>query len=463
MLVRISQSGIAGLVLALLAVPTAVLTAGASALTEVPRYRLEVGQELVYRGTGEFQYEGGKFVTGDTWRFWVVARNPDRSWRLLILHARKFSQVRDSEQVDADEGDPPRIEFAWCDISPDGQIADNSSLGLQLQPSRVLPRLPPTLADAGRGWKFQDVRMDETADYRLEPDDAPDGFRIAVTTDSPMNVIYGSERRSIVTFDRQRGLPEKIVMENRQTYGFKGQGVETLQLAEVQQHPEAWCKQRFEESAACFDRLADYDQLCQSRKLEPDELKAALQRAEADLKQFVDGLQSAELKTLLAQQLARRQQEQQSVIEEAEERAALLGATSPEWSATDLAGKAHAMNDYHGNVVVLDFWYRGCGWCIRAMPQVKEIAARFQGRPVQVLGMNTDEREADARFVVDTLGVDVPTLKAKGLPEKYNVTSFPTLLVLDQQGIIRDVHVGYSPTLANDVAESIEGLLRNRP
>lgn len=338
MLVRNSLSDIAGLVLALVAAPAALLTAGEPALTEVPRYRLEVGQELVYRGSGEFQYESGNFVTGDTWRFWMVARDPDQSWRLMILHARKCSQVRDSEQVDADEGDPPRIEFAWCDFPPDGQIADNDSLGLRLQPSHVLPRLPPTLADAGRGWKFRDVRRDESADYLLQPDDDPGCFRIAVATDSPMNVIYGNERRSVVTFDRQRGLPEKIVMENRQTYGFKGQGVETLELAEVKRHSEDWCKQLFEESTACFARLAAYDKLCQRRNLEPVELKAALECAEADLKQFVDGLQSAELKTLLAHQLARRREEQKYVVEEAEERAALLGTTSPEWSATDLAG-----------------------------------------------------------------------------------------------------------------------------
>jgi hypothetical protein len=69
MLVRNSRSGIAGPVLALVAAPAALLTAGEPALTEVPRYRLEVGQELVCRGSGEFQYESGKFDTGDTWRF----------------------------------------------------------------------------------------------------------------------------------------------------------------------------------------------------------------------------------------------------------------------------------------------------------------------------------------------------------------------------------------------------------
>lgn len=44
-------------------------------------------------------------------------------------------------------------------------------------------------------------------------------------------------------------------------------------------------------------------------------------------------------------------------------------------------GKKHALKHYRGKVVVLDFWYRNCGWCLRAMPQVKEAATHFRGRP----------------------------------------------------------------------------------
>ena len=36
---------------------------------------------------------------------------------------------------------------------------------------------------------------------------------------------------------------------------------------------------------------------------------------------------------------------------------------------------------------------------------------------------------------------------------------FPTLILIDPEGKVRDVHVGYSPTLRADVAKAIEGLL----
>ena len=39
------------------------------------------------------------------------------------------------------------------------------------------------------------------------------------------------------------------------------------------------------------------------------------------------------------------------------------------------------------------------------------------------------------------------------------VQGFPTLIIIDGEGKVRDVHVGYSPTLRADVAKVIEGLL----
>ena len=57
------------------------------------------------------------------------------------------------------------------------------------------------------------------------------------------------------------------------------------------------------------------------------------------------------------------------------------------------------------------------------------------------------------------MGLKYATLRAEGIPEKYGVQGFPTLILIDPEGKVRDVHVGYSPTLRIDVAKAIEGLL----
>ena len=76
-----------------------------------------------------------------------------------------------------------------------------------------------------------------------------------------------------------------------------------------------------------------------------------------------------------------------------------------------------------------------------------------------VLGMNVDEKEEDARFVADIMGLKYETLLARSLPEKYDIRGFPTVILIGPDGIVQDVHVGYSPTLGADLAKTIEALL----
>ncbi len=146
-------------------------------------------------------------------------------------------------------------------------------------------------------------------------------------------------------------------------------------------------------------------------------------------------------------------------IKEAKEIAEIKGKPAADWKLDDLDGKSHALADYRGKVVVLDFWYRGCGWCIRAMPQVQQLSEDFKNEAVAVLGMNNDHDEKDAQFVVDAMHLTYPVLKATDVPGKYNVHGFPTLIIIDQQGTVRDVHIGYSKTLRADVGTIIKELL----
>jgi hypothetical protein len=50
-------------------------------------------------------------------------------------------------------------------------------------------------------------------------------------------------------------------------------------------------------------------------------------------------------------------------------------------------------------------------------------------------------------------------LKATGVPEKYKVHDIPTLILIAQQGTVRDVHIGLSRALRADLAKVIKDLL----
>ena len=69
--------------------------------------------------------------------------------------------------------------------------------------------------------------------------------------------------------------------------------------------------------------------------------------------------------------------------------------------------------------------------------------------------------DEDARFVADKMGLAYPILRADKFAERYNAAAASPVFVIDQKGIVRDIEVGYSPTLRQDVAGVISGLLES--
>jgi thiol-disulfide isomerase/thioredoxin len=328
----------------------------------------------------------------------------------------------------------------------------------------VLPALPRDAAELARGWTVRDEMLDETTRYR-RPVGEGDGkaFVFEADRDSPMNAIYGLQFKSVFTFDRGRGLVEKVDASNAQEYGFKGTGKGTFVLQEVKTHPPEWVKRFAAEAEIYFAANKAYDDITQGKGKSLAQRKAGLARAPDGLKAARDKLTLPVFQKQIDHLLTNHERSAKYLLQDVENQLALLDRPAAEWSTTDLDGKPHALKDFRGKVVILDFWYRGCGWCVRAMPQMKQVADHFKDKPVVVFGMNTDTDEKDARFVIDKMGLNYPTLKAMKIPQNYTVSAFPTLLIVDQEGVLRDIHVGYSQTLREEVVRSVEHLLKKQP
>jgi hypothetical protein len=74
--------------------------------------------------------------------------------------------------------------------------------------------------------------------------------------------------------------------------------------------------------------------------------------------------------------------------------------------------------------------------------------------------MNTDSDLADAKFVIDAFGLPYQTIKADGIDKKYGVSGFPTMIIVDKEGVVRDVHSGYSPELRKEIGAKVDELLK---
>jgi thiol-disulfide isomerase/thioredoxin len=102
------------------------------------------------------------------------------------------------------------------------------------------------------------------------------------------------------------------------------------------------------------------------------------------------------------------------------------------------AGKA-SLEDYKGKVVLLTFWFPGCGPCRGEFPHFQAVVDGFKGKDLAYLGINVfpEQDEYVVPFMKGTKYSFVPLRgESKWAADTYKVRGEPTNFLIDQQGRI---------------------------
>ena len=140
-----------------------------------PRYKLRVGQELNYAGDSDFAYEGGNLLAKITWKLLVVRQNPDGGWRLLVRNG--IARGRKMKGDDEAKFRPESVSLAWCDMTPDGRVADNPMLDFSLDLRTILPQLPPP---GTTRWRCENGLTTASDEYTLLESDKADADHLKI-------------------------------------------------------------------------------------------------------------------------------------------------------------------------------------------------------------------------------------------------------------------------------------------
>jgi len=113
-----------------------------------------------------------------------------------------------------------------------------------------------------------------------------------------------------------------------------------------------------------------------------------------------------------------------------------------------LVGTSFDIAEYHGRVVLVDFWASWCGPCKAKLPGLVKLHERFHASGFEVVGVDMDrDLEALGKFLDEHKlpWINVIGEKKEGglefpLAEKYGVMAIPATFLLDREGrvIVRD-------------------------
>lgn len=121
------------------------------------------------------------------------------------------------------------------------------------------------------------------------------------------------------------------------------------------------------------------------------------------------------------------------------------GTMAPGWKWPSLTNDSISLADLNGKLVLIDFFYKSCFPCMQALPGLQSLHEKYQSKGLHVVGVNPYDKDPDdlAKFLKKR-NVSYPViLTDKKFPETYNVSGYPTMYLVDQNGVIIHAQVGY--------------------
>ena len=119
-----------------------------------------------------------------------------------------------------------------------------------------------------------------------------------------------------------------------------------------------------------------------------------------------------------------------------------IGETPPAISCNDVTGEYISLNRLKGNVVIIYFWSSTC--CGDRLIQLEPWFSLNKYKGLSILAVNVGGDENSVRSFATKNGLTFTMLTDEHgmISRQYGVIGFPTIFILDRNGVIRNKIVG---------------------
>ena len=120
-------------------------------------------------------------------------------------------------------------------------------------------------------------------------------------------------------------------------------------------------------------------------------------------------------------------------------------SVAPEFRLKDIEGRSVSLSDFHGKVVILDFWATWCPPCRREIPDLISLQSQYKEQGLQIVGVALDEPDKVKEFAQYT-GMNYPVLLGNDdVSALYGgISGIPTTFIIDRNGKIAERFVGFT-------------------
>ncbi|HEY5369534.1 MAG TPA: TlpA disulfide reductase family protein [Hanamia sp.] len=139
----------------------------------------------------------------------------------------------------------------------------------------------------------------------------------------------------------------------------------------------------------------------------------------------------------------------------------LKDTSAPGWTLKTLDSKNISLSDFKGHFVLIDFFYKDCTPCRKAIPILQSLHEKYKRKGLNVIGIDPfDEENSTLKLFVAKAGITYPVLLDKNnVNQDYRVSSYPTLYLIDKKGNVIYAESGFDESATTKLEELIKSNL----
>jgi peroxiredoxin len=136
--------------------------------------------------------------------------------------------------------------------------------------------------------------------------------------------------------------------------------------------------------------------------------------------------------------------------------------SAPDWNLATATGNRISLSGYKGKLVLIDFFYKNCYSCLKAIPALDSLYGKYKKDGLQLIGIDpVDSVNKDLLHFISVAGIVYPVVfdNKQLAATNYRVSGYPTTYLIDKNGKVIYASVGFDESMKGTLEEIIESNL----